>query len=77
MGNSRIAEKHLTIVAPLEDMRQYFAGRIICGRCGNSDWTSFTYLPPLAGRVIVQCSRCGLSDTKLMEPKPVDGTKAE
>lgn len=63
-------EKRLIILAPLEDMRQHFAGRIICGRCGNSNWTKFTYMPPIAGRVIVQCSECGRSDSKV-----IDGTQ--
>ena len=35
-----------------------FEGRIICGRCGNSDWTKFMYLLPMEGRVLVQCSYC-------------------
>jgi hypothetical protein len=64
--------KRITILAPLEDMRQYFADRIICGRCGNSNWTKFTYMPPINGRVLVQCSECGLPDTKPMEPNQME-----
>jgi ribosomal protein S27AE len=48
-------------------MRQ-FDGRIICGRCGNKDWTKFTYMMPMDGRVMVQCSQCGLTFFESMDP---------
>lgn len=54
-------EKPHTLNAPLEEMLQHFNGRIMCGRCGNRDWTKFTYLLPMDGRVLAQCSYCGLT----------------
>jgi len=60
-------EKGHTLVAPPDEMQQ-FKGRIICGRCGNSDWTKFTYMMPMNGRVLVQCSHCGLTFFEAMEP---------
>jgi ribosomal protein S27AE len=60
-------EKRHTLTAPPDDMCQQFKGRIICGRCGNSDWSKFTYMLPLDGRVLVQCSHCGLTFFKSMD----------
>jgi len=61
-------KKRNTLTAPSDEMCQQFKGRIICGRCGNSDWTKFTYMLPLDGRVLVQCSHCGLTFFKSMAP---------
>jgi hypothetical protein len=44
-----------------EHRRQRFNGRIMCGRCGNRDWTKFTYMLPMDSRVLVKCSNCGLT----------------
>ncbi len=57
-----------TLTARLDEMSQHFKGRILCGRCGNSDSTKFTYLPPMDGRVLVQCSHCGLPFFESIEP---------
>lgn len=62
----------MQLTAPLDDMRQRFEGRIHCGRCGNMDWTKFTYLLPMDGRVMVQCSHCGLTFFESMEPSQND-----
>ena len=61
-------EKRNVLAAARDEMRQQFKGRIICGRCGNSDWTKFSYMLPMDGRVLVQCSHCGLTVFQSMEP---------
>jgi len=61
-------EKRHTLTEPADEMSQHFKGRIICGRCGNSDSTKFTYMLPRDGRVLVQCSHCGLTFFESMEP---------
>ena len=68
-------EKPHTIFAPPKEMEQHFAGRIICGRCGNSDWTKFTYMLPMDGRVLAQCSNCGLTFFKSIENSQNNGTQ--
>ena len=60
-------EKRSILTEPPDEMCQQFKGRIICGRCGNGDWTKFTYMLPVDGRVLVQCSYCGLTFFKSME----------
>lgn len=60
--------KRNPLTAPPDEICQQFKGQIICGRCGNSDWTKFMYMLPLDGRVLVQCSYCGLTFFKEMEP---------
>ena len=60
-------EKGHNLIAPPDEMQQ-FKGRIICGRCGNSDWTKFTYMMPMDSRVLVQCSHCGLTFFESIEP---------
>jgi len=65
-------EKFNTLIAPHEEMCQQFKGRIICGRCGNSDSIKFTYMLPMDGRVLVQCSHCGLTFFEAMEPSRND-----
>ena len=65
-------EKRRALTESADEMSKHFMGRIICGRCGNSDSTKFTYLLPRDGRVLVQCSHCGLTFFKAMEPLPID-----
>lgn len=60
-------DKRHALTAPADEMRQQFQGRIVCGRCGNSDWTKFTYMLPMDGRVLVKCSHCGLTFFEAME----------
>ena len=62
----------MRLTVPPDEMRQQFEGRITCGRCGNSDWTKFTYMLPHAGRVLVQCTHCNLTFFKPMEPSQND-----
>ena len=47
----------IKVIVPSDEMRQ-FEDNIICGRCGNSDWTKFTYMLPMNGQVLVQCTLC-------------------
>ena len=61
-------EKRHRPTAPTDEMQQQFEGRIICGRCGNSDWAKFTYMLPMDSRVLVQCLHCNLTFFKSMEP---------
>jgi len=61
-------EKRNTVTAPADEMCQQFQGRIMCGRCGNSECTKFAYTLPVDGRLLVQCSHCGLTFFKWMEP---------
>jgi hypothetical protein len=65
-------EKRRTLTASPDEMYQQFQGRIMCGRCGNSDSTKFTYMLPMDGRVLVQCSHCGLTFFEAMEPSQND-----
>src|SRR5215204_823665 len=65
-------EKRNTLTTSLDEMRRQFKGRIICGRCGNSDSTKFTYMLPMDGRVLVQCSHCNLTFFKSIEPSQND-----
>jgi transcriptional regulator with XRE-family HTH domain len=71
-NNKMSTDKPHSLTARLDEMRQQFEGRIVCERCGNRDWSKFTYLPPMDGRVLVQCSQCGLTFFKLMEPNHND-----
>jgi transcription elongation factor Elf1 len=68
-------EKPNTLNVPHEEMCQQFKGRIICGRCGNSDSTKFTYILPMDGRVLVQCSHCGLTFFESIEDSQNNGTQ--
>jgi transcription elongation factor Elf1 len=68
-------EKRNTLTAPLDEMCQQFKGRIICGRCGNSDWSKFTYMLPMDDRVLVQCSNCGLTFFKSIEDTENNGLR--
>lgn len=65
-------EKRNNLTAPSDQMCQQFKGRIICGRCGNNDWTKFTYILPMDGRVLVQCSHCYQMVFKSMAPNQND-----
>ena len=67
--NRMSTEKRQTVTEAPEEMRQQFQGRIMCGRCGNRDSTQFTYMLPMDGRVLVQCSHCGLTFFEVMETK--------
>lgn len=60
-------EKRNILTEPTDEMFQHFKGRIMCGRCGNGDSTKFTYMLPRDGRVLVQCSHCGLTFFEAME----------
>lgn len=62
----------LYLTAP-DEVRRQFEGRIICGRCGNSDWTKFMYMLPRDDRVLVQYSHCNLTFFKSMGPNQNDG----
>lgn len=62
-------EKRHTLTAQPDEMWQQFKDRIMCGRCGNRDSTKFTYMLPMDGRVLVQCSHCGLTFFEAMETK--------
>ena len=55
-----------------DEIQQRFSGRIVCGRCGNRDWTKFTYMAPMDGRVLVQCTHCNLTFFESMEPTQND-----
>lgn len=68
-------EKGNMLTAPLDEMCQQFKGQIICGRCGNSDWTKFTYMLPRDGRLLVQCTDCGLTFFKSIEDSQNNGTQ--
>jgi hypothetical protein len=68
-------EKRQTFTVSLDEMRQHFERRIICGRCGNGDWTKFTYQLPRDGRVLVQCTQCYLMEFKSMEPNQNESTQ--
>ena len=68
-------EKGNTLVALPDEMRQLFKDRIMCGRCGNSDWSKFTYMLPMDSRVLVQCSNCGLTFFKSIEDSQNNGTQ--
>ena len=68
-------EKRHTLTAPPDEMGQQFKGRIICGRCGNSDWSKFTYVLPIDGRVLVQCSHCGLTFFESIEDSQNNGAQ--
>ena len=65
----------MPFIIPLDKMRQHFEGRIICGRCGNSDYSKFTYMLPRDGRVLVQCTHCNLTFFKSMELNQNDCTE--
>src|ERR1041385_3464319 len=60
--------KRNTLTAQPDEMCEQFKGRIICGRCGNSEWTAFMYMLPMDGRGLVQCLHCGLTFFKSIEP---------
>jgi hypothetical protein len=64
-------------IIPLDEMRQHFEGRIICEneRCKNSDWSSFTYMLPRDGKVLVQCKCCNRTFFKSMELNQNDCTE--
>ena len=57
----------MPFIIPLDEMRQHFEGRIICVRCGNNDWSTFTYMLPRDGRVLVQCTQCNRTFFKPIE----------
>ena len=68
-------EKGHTLTASPEEMCQQFQDRIICGRCGNSDLTKFTYMLAMDGPVLVQCSHCGLTVFKSIEDSQKNRTQ--
>jgi len=68
-------EKGHTLTALMDEMCQQFQGRIMCGRCGNRDSTKFTYMLPMNGRVLVQCSHCGLTFFESSEDSQNNGTQ--
>ena len=43
-------EKRNPLTSPPDEICQQFKGRIVCGRCGNRDWTKFAYMLPQDGR---------------------------
>jgi hypothetical protein len=68
-------EKRHRLIAQTDEMSQHFRGRIICGRCGNNDSIKFTYMLPMDGRVLVQCSHCNLTFFKPIEPIQNDSSQ--
>ena len=75
VGLTMGTEKRHTLTAPPDEMRRQFKDRVICGRCGNSDWSKFTYMLPMDSRVLVQCSNCGLTFFKSIEVSQNNGTQ--
>ena len=61
-------------IIPLDEMRLHFEGRIVCEneRCDNSEWSSFTYLLPRDGKVLVQCKSCKRTFFRTIETDQFD-----
>lgn len=60
----------MLFIIPLDEVRPYFEGRVICEneRCDNSDWSNFTYMLPRDAKVLVQCKSCNRTFFKAIEP---------